>query len=102
MSYESPISVILDEISSRFEEAEEDQILRVVQRMGVKVDKEELIKALEYDRNQYEKGRWDMFQTITSVYYGKQCYFLERDGSVYSRVSGKYMTKEEAYEEFLI
>ena len=102
MSYESPISVILDEVSSRIKEAEEDQILRVVQSVGVKVDKEELIKALEYDRDQYERGRWDMFQTISSLFYGKQCYFLERDGSVYSRASGKYMTKEEAYEEFLI
>lgn len=38
---------------------EENHILSVIQGMGVLVDKEELIKALEYDRNQYEKGYAD-------------------------------------------
>ena len=48
----------------------------------------------------YEQGEWDMFNLITSVYYGKQYYFLESDGRVYSRESHKYMTREEAFQEF--
>lgn len=49
----------------------------------------------------YEQGEWDMFNLITSVEYGKQYYFLESDGRVYSRQSHKYMTREEAYDEYL-
>lgn len=52
-------------------------------------------------KNGYEKGEWDMFDLITSAYCGKRYYFLEDDGRVYSRESYKYMTKEEAYQEFL-
>lgn len=50
------------------------------------------------DRN---VGEWDMFELITSVWYGKQCYFVEENGVVYSRVSGKYMSVDEAIKEFL-
>lgn len=50
----------------------------------------------------YEKGQWEMFEMITSAWYGKQCYFLQDDpGVVYSRASGKYLTRENAYMEFL-
>lgn len=44
---------------------------------------------------------WELFDLITSVYYGKQYYFEEWDGTVYSRLSHKRMTKEEALAEFL-
>jgi len=49
----------------------------------------------------YEKGRWDMFEEVTSTWNGKQAYFLNDDGSVYSRVSCKTMTVEDAYREFM-
>lgn len=49
----------------------------------------------------YKQGEWDMFNLITSVEYGKQYYFLENNGMVYSRKSHKYMTIEQAYEEYL-
>ena len=34
----------------------EDEIYREVQKVGINVDREELLKALEYSRRQYEKG----------------------------------------------
>lgn len=49
----------------------------------------------------YERGRWDMFELITSVYHGKQYYFLQDNDTVYSRESGEYMQREKAYSEFL-
>ena len=49
----------------------------------------------------YEQGEWDMFELITSVWYGKRCYFLEDNGLAYSRLSHKTMTREEAVREFL-
>lgn len=51
---------------------------------------------------EFECGRWDMFEMITSAEYGKECYFLQNDGkTVYSRISGKYMTVSDAYDEFI-
>ena len=49
----------------------------------------------------FEDGEWEMFSLITSVAYGKEYYFLEKNGMVYSRKSHEYMTREQAYEEFL-
>lgn len=51
--------------------------------------------------SEYERGRFDMFNLISSVWYGKQCYSMQDDGTVYSRYSGKYMSAEDAYSEFL-
>lgn len=44
---------------------------------------------------------WELFDLITSVYYGKRYYFEESDGMVYSRLSHERMTKEAALSEFL-
>ena len=48
----------------------------------------------------YKDGQWDMFEFITSVYFGKQYYFLEKDERIYSRHSHKYMNFDEALSEF--
>lgn len=52
MSWESPIDVIYEDVATQFE----GEVLKAVQRCEIKVDKEELIKALAYDRKQYEQG----------------------------------------------
>lgn len=52
MNYESPIEVI----SKRMRTSVEDGIFNAILEQGISVDKEELIKALRYDREQYEKG----------------------------------------------
>lgn len=49
----------------------------------------------------YEQGEWDMFCRIATVQYGKECYFMQDDGTVYSRRNGKTMTKQEAINELL-
>ena len=48
----------------------------------------------------YKRGRFDALDAISSVYHGKQYYFLENSGTVYSRDSCKYLTLEEAIYEF--
>ena len=53
--YKSPIEIIQGEMNSQLE----DDIVRVVQGFDINVDKEELIRALNYDRQQYEKGYAD-------------------------------------------
>lgn len=53
--YKSPIEIIEKQMHMEFD----DCIWKAVQDYAVSVDKEELIKALRYDRDQYEKGYAD-------------------------------------------
>ena len=48
----------------------------------------------------YKKGRWDMFERISSCEYGKQCYFQQNDDTIYSRRSCKCMSFDDAVKEF--
>lgn len=54
--YDSPINVIYGKLQTKAQEDMENHIFESVQSVGVMVDKDELIKALQYDRQQYEKG----------------------------------------------
>ena len=53
--YQSPIEVICNDIKYRFEE----DVYKAIQNVDIKVNKDELIKALLYDRDQYNKGFYD-------------------------------------------
>lgn len=53
--YKSPIDIIYGQMEKQME----GDILRAVQSYGINVDKVELIRALQYDRAQYEKGYAD-------------------------------------------
>ena len=55
MSYQSPIEVIQTQMRNQIE----GNIYKAVMNIGVNVDKEELLKALQYDREQYQKGYKD-------------------------------------------
>ena len=52
MDYKSPIKIHQEEIKTKMENG----IFEVVQSYGISVDKTELVKALKYDRQQYNKG----------------------------------------------
>jgi hypothetical protein len=62
-SYESPIRMIVGEMETKMEA----DTMSVIQRYGIDVDKDELIKALNYDRGQYEKGYADRGNMIVPV-----------------------------------
>lgn len=53
--YDSPIEVIIDKAVYSVE----NEVLNVVMRAGIRVDQRDLLRALEYDREQYEKGYAD-------------------------------------------
>lgn len=58
--YVSPIHVnytepIVETLKDKFDNA----VFRAVQEVGIEVDKDELLRALQYDRGQYEKGYSD-------------------------------------------
>lgn len=57
--YKSPIEITCGQLYTQIEGGAENTVLRVTRDMGVNVDKEELLKALQYDREQYEKGYAD-------------------------------------------
>ena len=60
--YESPIQRIVGDIVTQMQENEEKQLMATVtQKIGYEVDKDELLKALAYDRGQYDKGYDDGF-----------------------------------------
>jgi hypothetical protein len=62
--YDSLIKIIQGEARSHLE----DRILETVHRYVIEVNKEELVKALKYDRNQYESGYLDaVVDAITMV-----------------------------------
>lgn len=50
--YVSPIKQIVSDWQMTMEE----NVMKAVRQVDIHVDKEELIKALQYDRKQYEKG----------------------------------------------
>ena len=69
MSYQSPIEVIQTQMRNVIE----GEIYKAVMGVGVTVDKDELMKALAYDRNQYQKGYKDRDDQIVRC---KNCRFL--------------------------
>ena len=62
LGYQSPIEVIIGQM--RLEQ--ENNIFKAIRDCGINVDKDELIKALEYDRAQYEQGYINGYKTKAS------------------------------------
>lgn len=66
--YESPINQIVNEMMESITEQREDAIITTIsETVGFDIDKQELIKALNYDRKQYEKGYKDAKDDMLSV-----------------------------------
>lgn len=61
-NYKSPIETTMLQVKSDIEKRLEDTAYKAVIECGVVVDKDELIKALAYDRGQYEKGYGDGYR----------------------------------------
>lgn len=58
--YESPITQNIIDIATQIREAQDGRLIYEVQQaIGYDTNKEELIKALRYDRDQYQKGYED-------------------------------------------
>ena len=55
MSYESPIEIVKT-MHDRIEHDIENNVFKLINSYGININKDELIKALKYDRHQYEKG----------------------------------------------
>lgn len=93
--YESPIHVFQGQLQMQLE----GEVLKAVQRIHVDVDKEELIRALIYDRDQYSKGFRDgtpkwipvtdrLPEEWVAVLVWSKCGFCET--AVYLGIPGKW------------
>ena len=65
--YSSPINRIFDDIQYQMVQYGENQIMEAVQKCNIIVDKDELVKALRYDRDQYDKGYKDAIKDLPVI-----------------------------------
>lgn len=73
--YEPPIKVIIAKVNEQLD----GEVLKVVQRVGIDVDRDELIKALRYDRDQYYRGFINGSQAYEdTMVFCENCRFFER------------------------
>ena len=73
----------------------------VAKRILSQIDSSE-INVYSQEIKQQKIGEWNMLILISSAWYGKQCYFEEdNDEIVYSKLSGKLLSKEDAIKEFI-
>ena len=70
--YESPLELVCTDIVTKITKETDDMIYSAVQQVYPNINKEELVKALEYDRHQYEKGYddgyMDALNRVTDIY----------------------------------
>lgn len=57
--YESPIELLFTDIQHQIVEQQEEQIYQAVIHFVPNVNRDELLRALKYDRGQYDKGYAD-------------------------------------------
>ena len=69
--YESPINLIMQDIERQIVQEQEKTIINAIEKCDVVVNKDELIKALNYDRNQYSKGYKDGVNDVLDKIRGK-------------------------------
>ena len=74
----------------------------------LRLDVANALRSLLQERDEYKRRaeaadirRWEDFSLISAVWYGKDAYFRQDDEMVYSRISGEYMTFDQAVDEFI-
>ena len=57
--WESPITIVTESLHkamTKFNKTMDNKTMEAIVKVGIDVDKDELIKAMQYDRDQYSKG----------------------------------------------
>lgn len=106
MSYESPIEMFYNDTMQNIaeqirEETDNKIVCEVKMQCGVNIDKDELIKALKYDRDQYNKGYQDAMNDARCTaewltakdghYYCSNCDWSDRHKDNFCPHCGAYM-----------
>ena len=69
LSYKSPVEIVSQGLKSQVE----NDVMKVTHSYGISIDRDELVKALKYDRDQYKQG------------YADAC--MVRKGKIYAEVA---------------
>ena len=81
--YESPIELITNELAEQVD----DYTYKTVPSYAINVDKEELLKALRYDRGQYDKGYTaGRLSALEEIVRCKDCKWRNTNGCIYMLV----------------
>lgn len=91
--WESPIQMITDDTIKDLVQKQDEWIMESVHRVGFNIDKDELMKALNYDRDQYEKGYADgRLARDSEIVRCKDCKHLSADriAPEWHRICRKY------------
>lgn len=91
--YESPVKVYQSELQTTIE----DKILHVAQSIDIDIDKKELLKALEYDRNQYKKGYEAGYKRAIEDVTESSCFTMRDPTSEELELIKKYWTGGREY-----
>ena len=91
MSYKPPMEILYDDTMSNIaNQIREDIDNRIVcefnNQIGLNIDKDELIKALKYDRDQYNKGYLEGYSR--GLEEGKQTIMIELAHSILEKWGG--------------
>lgn len=71
--YENPIQETVEKICTQISKQKEEHLMAQVEcSIGYRVDREELLKALRYDRDQYEKGYKDALESNKWIPVGER------------------------------
>ncbi len=76
--YESPINIIESAVTE-LQKQQEEGVFRLIRNYGITVDRDELLKALAYDRNQYDKGYDDGVREFIDRLKDEVCQLLDLD-----------------------
>ena len=96
--YHSPITLnYTDPIIESAEKSIDGYIVRAVQNVGIDIDKVELGKALQYDRDQYYKGYGDGYMdglAKSKIIRCKDCEFYQDNNGGYPNSNCRWSTDE--------
>lgn len=62
--YDSPIKIVFGQMESQID----GKIMKAIQKINIEIDREELVRALQYDRNQYDRGFADGYVVARSEF----------------------------------
>lgn len=83
--YQSPINMGLGEITNKIckelIDKEEQVLVEYVQSIGFDIDRDELYKALKYDRDQYNQGYMKAMAEVATIIDEHDRLFVIRDGA---------------------
>ena len=88
--YNSPIELVVTDIQHQILQQQDEEVYQAVLHFVPNVDKEELLRALRYDRDQYDKGYLDgKADAMESIVRCKDCKRYSQSGmcNLYLNVS---------------